>query len=178
MVHVRKDTEGIADTNERIALRDNLRLIGTNDAADNHRKIEHVMEVLDGHAHNLRVVDKHIAEHGLFVVLGVAFPYFGRLFFGLDTEDIGADVGVGDASIRDLPRRETPPKEPEQKFETPQEQIAPAARVFVRRHGLPTRRAFPSRRKVRASQSVKVSARAKSSTKARSSKFSSLRKSN
>ena len=89
----------------------------------------------------LVVIDE---PYGTFYGGQIAAPVAARIFsqvfrylriepsdapLGLDTEDIGADVGVGDASIRDLPRRETP-REPETKIETPKEQLAPeAARV-------------------------------------------------
>ncbi len=89
----------------------------------------------------LVVIDE---PYGSFYGGQIAAPVAARIFsqvfrylriepsdapLGLDTDDIGADVGVGDASIRDLPRRETP-KEPETKIETPKEQLAPeAARV-------------------------------------------------
>ncbi|MBQ9497186.1 MAG: PASTA domain-containing protein, partial [Selenomonadaceae bacterium] len=92
----------------------------------------------------LVVIDE---PYGTFYGGQIAAPVAARIFsqvfrylriepsdapLGLDSEDIGADVGVGDASLRDLPRREPPPppKETESKVETTQEQLAPeAARV-------------------------------------------------
>ena len=89
----------------------------------------------------LVVIDE---PYGSFYGGQIAAPVASRIFsqvfrylriepsdapLGLDSDEVGSDVGVGDASIRDLPRRE-PPKEPEPKFETLQEQLAPeAARV-------------------------------------------------
>lgn len=82
--------------------------------------------------------------YGVFYGGQIAAPVAGRIFsqifrylriepsdapLGLDADELGAEVGEGDAAISALPRRETP-KEPEPKVETPQEEIAPeAARV-------------------------------------------------
>ena len=89
----------------------------------------------------LVVIDE---PYGSFYGGQIAAPVASRIFsqvfrymriepsdapLGLDSDEVSSDVGVGDASIRDLPRREVP-KAPEQKIETPKEQLAPeAARV-------------------------------------------------
>ena len=89
----------------------------------------------------LVVIDE---PYGIFYGGQIAAPVAGRIFsqifrymriepsdapLGIDADELGADVGAGDASIQELPRREIF-SEPEQKIDTYQEQIAPeAARV-------------------------------------------------
>lgn len=89
----------------------------------------------------LVVIDE---PYGIFYGGQIAAPVAGRIFsqifrymriepsdapLGIDADELGADVGEGDASIQELPRREVV-REPEPKIDTYQEQVAPeAARV-------------------------------------------------
>ena len=89
----------------------------------------------------LVVIDE---PYGTFYGGQIAAPVASRIFsqifrymriepsdapLGLDSDELGAEVGEGDASIHALPQRERP-REPEPKIETPHEEIAPeAARV-------------------------------------------------
>ncbi|MBR4641420.1 MAG: PASTA domain-containing protein [Selenomonadaceae bacterium] len=89
----------------------------------------------------LVVIDE---PYGSFYGGQIAAPVASRIFsqifrylriepsdapLGLDSDEIGAEVGEGDASIHGLQQRERP-REPEHKIESPKEEIAPeAARV-------------------------------------------------
>ena len=82
--------------------------------------------------------------YGVFYGGQIAAPVASRIFsqifrymriepsdapLGIDSDDLGAEVGEGDALIQSLPRVE-PPKEPEPQIDTQKEEIAPeAARV-------------------------------------------------
>ncbi len=82
--------------------------------------------------------------YGIFYGGQIAAPVASRIFsqvfrylriepsdapLGIDSDELGAEIGEGDASIQGLPRREIP-KETEPKVEEPKEQLAPeVARV-------------------------------------------------
>lgn len=91
----------------------------------------------------LVVIDEPL---GTFYGGQIAAPVAGRIFsqvfrylriepsdapLGLDADELGADVGEGDASIHGVqPKTTAPPPAPEPQVETPQEQLAPeSARV-------------------------------------------------
>lgn len=89
----------------------------------------------------LVVIDE---PYGVFYGGQIAAPVASRIFsqifrylriepsdapLGIDSDELGAEVGEGDALIQSLPRRDIP-KEPEPTVEVPQEELAPeAARV-------------------------------------------------
>ena len=82
--------------------------------------------------------------YGVFYGGQIAAPVASRIFsqifrylriepsdapLGIDSDELGAEVGEGDALIQSLPRRDIP-KEPEPKIDTSKEELAPeAARV-------------------------------------------------
>ncbi|MBQ3435146.1 MAG: PASTA domain-containing protein, partial [Selenomonadaceae bacterium] len=82
--------------------------------------------------------------YGVFYGGQIAAPVASRIFsqifrymriepsdapLGIDSDELGAEVGEGDALIENLPRVETP-REPEPQIDTPKDEIAPeAARV-------------------------------------------------
>ena len=89
----------------------------------------------------LVVIDE---PYGVFYGGQIAAPVASRIFsqifrymriepsdapLGIDSDELGAEVGEGDALIQSLPRRDIP-KEPEPQINTPQDNLAPeAARV-------------------------------------------------